>query len=437
MAAPPFAPAPRSSQKLVVGNTGAWQPLTRQSPLAMPCVSVERVKSSPRTCASGAVAAFLGVPVSQGEAAAINGSLVMPSGDFEPETGQSESLVAMLLAGRGTEAASGSQTAAALLRWALARLRVLSLRLPRNEVEEAATVLQADETVVSLSLQEAELLDQALRIQHAAEAARVRQTSEASAVLANQCVRFARGGALLSSLAVRAAAPVLELLERQPSLQVILEGHASLGESTELALRRAQVVLRHLASKGVATDRLTAVAAPAHKTAVAPCVTFEEWELLSEVLTFAPCSDALNNEAQEAVTWIAAELLEAPFVHVRVDGHCDSQPMWLGNEALADGRADRVARLLEKGSVSRARLRAMRRSIQGTDASPKAALRLAFLVAGAGPQVGASLRRSAAGLLESWGATWAPSLVPQLQLRPETAASRPGTAGGSSPAPMF
>jgi len=59
---------------------------------------------------------------------------------------------------------------------------------------------------------------------------------------------------------------------------------------------------------------------------------------------------------------VGAELLQVPCLVLAVEGHTDDAPMWLGNMALSEGRAERVVSYLQKLGVPRAQLETVARA---------------------------------------------------------------------------
>jgi len=81
-----------------------------------------------------------------------------------------------------------------------------------------------------------------------------------------------------------------------------------------------------------------------------------------DAICFAACSDALPASAPELLDGVGAELLQVPCLVLAVEGHTDDAPMWLGNMALSEGRAERVVSYLQKLGVPRAQLETVARA---------------------------------------------------------------------------
>jgi len=255
-------------------------------------------------------------------------------------------------------------------------------------------------------------------------------------------VRFARGSSLLSSLGVRPLERFLELFRARPNLQLSVEGLAEAGEARTLGLARAQAVGRHLERLGIPARRLLLVAG-ARQDAPLARVSVAGTLLPPSALSFSACSDALCPEAAAALEGPAGTLRAMPALLLAVEGHADSAPMWLGNAALAEGRANRVRAHLERLGVPKGQLEAaayadtaplvpevrgegsalnrrvelrVRRAetaerLRSTPFSEGSLRQLARLAAGAVLPRDDGLRRVAAEVLDSWGARWGPRVA--------------------------
>jgi len=444
-------------------------------------------------CASGAVAHLLGGQVRGVGGTPRHGKIVgSSSDDLDRCDAGSASLLAVL---RGESAfhiadvAPLSPPTGVLLGWAVSRLRRLAVELPPRQKEaEAERELarqkgDAERDLEKFSKAEDDLSAKMLALQEqigqsdAGGSNGMSGGSSAEGVLRESYVRFSKGGAMLSSLAARAVAGLVETMRRTPILAIVVEGRVAADENAELAGRRAQAVAKYLRSQGIAASRLSAVALdpPAPESATqSPCVTFSEAVLLApeDAVLFPACGDALVPEAKAALADAAAAMAEVPFLHLRVEGHTDAAPMWLGNMALSEGRANRVLNHLAELGVPKHRLTAagcgeerprdlgdefvkddgeegraadrrvvlqvlaaetaaaMRRSPPSGTHSAESLLPLALAASGLGPRLGPCLRHVAAGTLRNWGASWAGQLVKTAILAPE--GTRPSTAG---PAP--
>lgn len=87
-------------------------------------------------------------------------------------------------------------------------------------------------------------------------------------------VRFSRGGAMLTSFSLRPLAVVLEALGACPELALTVIGHARSDEDAGLALKRAEVSVKHLCSEGVGKDRLKVTVCGASESLAGSAVTF-------------------------------------------------------------------------------------------------------------------------------------------------------------------
>lgn len=443
--------------------------------------------SAGRRCASGAVAQLLGAQVRGVGTTPRHGKIIGSSfDDVDRCDAGSASLLAVL---RGDSAfhiadvAPLSPPTGVLLGWAVSRLRRLALQLPPRQKEaeaERELVRQksdAERDADSCSKMEADLSDKVLTLQdeigQTDTSNSIGTTAGVSAVgvLRESYVRFSKGGALLSSMASRALVALVECLRQKPSLSIVVEGRVAAEENAELATRRAQAVAKYLRSQGITSSRLSVIAfdAPAPESPIqSPCVTFSEAILLApeDALLFPACGDALTAEAKAVLSDVAALINAVPFLHLRVEGHTDSEPMWLGNMALSEGRAERVAGHLVQLGVPRDHLQTVgcgeerprdsgderakeeegrepdrRVIIQVLAAETSALMRnpphsagslaesllpLALVASGLGPQLGSCLRHVAAGALRAKGVNWASQLSKTAILAPEL--SRPSSA---------
>jgi len=276
-----------------------------------------------------------------------------------------------------------------LLEWALAQLRLLEVQArfrasPDVELEKgmkrelrfaekALEKLDASESKALRRLTDARRkLDDGRCWVIAAAASSASSSSSSSSSCAGSCVgastvRFSKGSALLSSLARRPLDTVIASLNDNPSSRVMVEGHTAPGEVEELASFRAAAVAKYFQSKGIASSRYAICACRPQELSDGPgpivgepCVRFSALAvsglLPREALLFVPCSDAVNEQAKDALQVVGEALREAPFVRLRIEGHTCSLPMWLGNRALADGRAQRVMACLEALGVPRSQL---------------------------------------------------------------------------------
>jgi len=255
---------------------------------------------------------------------------------------------------------------------------------------------------------------------------------------------------------------VTEALQHDPSLRLTASGSARADEESALAMKRAQAVVKHLCKQGVQENRICAVACndisdgpfdTSGSTYVPPStkearVTFARMEQLGPgPVHFQPCSDHLSEEAEERLESTAATLEALPGLRVRIEGHTDSLPMWMGNYALAQSRARRVSNFLvdmgarpeqldvvivgEKvplASNDTAEGRNANRRVEIRVLAPETEARFKYLartedlgvvmhqlvqvVAGCHSALGSSLRRAAAEILISLGAgSWTAQLA--------------------------
>lgn len=87
-------------------------------------------------------------------------------------------------------------------------------------------------------------------------------------------VRFSRGGAVLTSFSLRPLAVVLEALTATPDLGLTVIGHARVDEDAGLALKRAEVSVKHLCSKGIDDTRLKVAVCKVSGSMAGSAVTF-------------------------------------------------------------------------------------------------------------------------------------------------------------------
>jgi outer membrane protein OmpA-like peptidoglycan-associated protein len=243
-----------------------------------------------------------------------------------------------------------SPTVGHLLHWARTELRVLASQIPPCAAEQKR--LQAEESEASAGVQKGALkeqktLEQVFDAQSTMRAmsSRARPCTPASAA---PVVRFTRGSAVLSSLSLRPLSLVTEALQHDPSLRLTISGCVRDDEDSLLALKRAQVVAKHLCKQGVQENRICARAMDDSTIGVnEPQVTFARMEQIGPgPILFQPCSDLLSEEDQEKLQSTGAALEDLPGLRVRIEGHTDNLPMWMGNQALAQSRARKVYNFL-------------------------------------------------------------------------------------------
>lgn len=342
--------------------------------------------------------------------------------------------------------ALSSPTVGHLLHWARTELRVLACQIPPCAAEEKR--IQSEESEVADSVRRAALkeqkaLDRVFDAQNIMRAmsSRARPCTPASAA---PVVRFTRGSAVLSSLGLRPLGVVTEALQHDPSLRLTVSGFARADEDSSLALKRAQVVVKHLYKQGVQENRICATAFDEGVDDISnqneAQVTFARMEQIGPgPILFQPCSDFVSDDAEEKLESTAAALEALPGLRVRIEGHCDNLPMWMGNYALAQSRARRIYNVLlslgarpsqlemvvlaEKvplASNDTAEGRAANRRVEIRILVPETVAQLKYLartedlnvvmhqlvpvVAGCHVELGSSLRRAAAEVLASVGA---------------------------------
>jgi len=264
-------------------------------------------------------------------------------------------------------------------------------------------------------------------------------------------VHFSKGSCLLSSLGARPLAQVVDMLKAQSSLHVNIHGFALAEEVAALALNRALVVAKYLQRNGIAKQRLLATSCCQSASSRVPsmdeqpCATliFVKELLPKGSIVFAACSDALNADGKAVLEVVGAQLRDAPYARVSVEGHADSAPMWMGNQALSEGRAGRVATHLDHLGVPQNQLipvgfastcllvpelhsegNAANRRVElhilqqetaellrSMHPSEESFRRLTLLAAGLAVAPSVGLRHVAGEILASWGADWGPRLV--------------------------
>lgn len=255
------------------------------------------VRPLPRgSCAEGAAAQLLRSGTLQGNMPGASGagssvSLVRGSivcaGHDEPEPDFFGGL-GLLPALRGdgdfgiAEIASYSPPVGVLLTWALCQLRCLRAQLPprqgvpgfdaekrlqvaRSSAEVRAAQLAGEEEAACQQLLCALAAgvpaagsglgsgDLGVRAAHSGlgSADALQRGGAAEAV-----VTFAKGSALLSSLASRPLLPALSALREDPRLRISVEGTATAGEGAAVASRRSDAVAKYFTSQGVPPHRV-------------------------------------------------------------------------------------------------------------------------------------------------------------------------------------
>jgi outer membrane protein OmpA-like peptidoglycan-associated protein len=413
-----------------------------------------------RTAASAATAKMLRKKV-EVDAQEIWGSIVFPSRDAQGEV-QGDVHAAFWDEQAASDfnpetVALSSRTVGHLLHWARTELRVLASQLPPCAAEQKkvqAEELEAAESSQRAALKEQRALQRVLDAQSlmCAMSCRARPCTPASAA---PVVRFTRGSAVLSSLGLRPLGVVTEALQHDVRLRLTVSGFARADEDSSLALKRAQVVVKHLCKQGVQENRICAVACQdttdntsgdASGSVDGPSsgneaqVTFARMEQIGPgPILFQACSDNLSEEFQEKLESTAATLEALPGLRVRIEGHTDDLPMWMGNYALAQSRARRVCNFLvgmgsrpsqlEMVPLSEKVPLASNDTAEGRTANRRVEIRvlapeteaqfkylartedlsvvmhqLAPVVAGCHSALGSSLRRAAAEVLVSLGA---------------------------------
>eukprot|EP00746_Dinoflagellata_sp_MGD_P011783 gnl/MRDRNA2_/MRDRNA2_124847_c0_seq1.p1 gnl/MRDRNA2_/MRDRNA2_124847_c0~~gnl/MRDRNA2_/MRDRNA2_124847_c0_seq1.p1 ORF type:complete len:611 (+),score=126.30 gnl/MRDRNA2_/MRDRNA2_124847_c0_seq1:103-1935(+) len=242
-----------------------------------------------------------------------------------------------------------SPTVGQLLHWARTELRVLACQIPPCAAEQKK--MQSEESAAAdgvrrAALKEEKALERVFDAQNMmrATSSRARPSTPASAA---PVVRFARGSAVLSSLGLRPLSIVTEALQHDPSLRLTVSGCARADEDSLLGLKRAQVVVKHLCKQGVQENRICARAMDESIVQGDAQVTFARMEQIGPgPILFQPCSDLLSEEDEEKLQSTGAALEDLPGLRVRIEGHTDSFPMWMGNYALAQSRARRVYNFL-------------------------------------------------------------------------------------------
>eukprot|EP00747_Dinoflagellata_sp_TGD_P164751 gnl/TRDRNA2_/TRDRNA2_185111_c0_seq1.p1 gnl/TRDRNA2_/TRDRNA2_185111_c0~~gnl/TRDRNA2_/TRDRNA2_185111_c0_seq1.p1 ORF type:complete len:647 (-),score=114.48 gnl/TRDRNA2_/TRDRNA2_185111_c0_seq1:81-2021(-) len=423
------------------------------------------------SAAGAAVSRLLSAaPVRQADATPRYGSIVCGRQESEPRP-EVES-VGLLTLLRGTsgpglvEISSVSRPVGLLLDWALSQLRSLQRRLPLKAADaeaERALCRERDEASALASkfaAPEVEVAEEVCGLSRQMKAWEEKivagdddeadgQAGFTAELLEAALVRFSRGGALLSSLNVRPVTGVVEVLRRQPNLRLRVEGYVADGEPVDLAQKRADAVVRYLGSQGIAESRLEAAGVPGASESCVRFAVAQGLRLPPGVLRFAACSDSLGPDAVPALEGVARSLRDCPLLRICVEGHTDSAPMWLGNAALSESRADRVAKCLEELGVPAKQLEACGHSDRMPQASnkepegraanrrvelhvsegetvarvrtcgqaplvertPALLLQLAMLAAG-GPclRLAGASKRAATEVLVAWGVTWAREL---------------------------
>jgi outer membrane protein OmpA-like peptidoglycan-associated protein len=241
-----------------------------------------------------------------------------------------------------------SPVAGTLLRWVLSQLHDLRKQLPARTNEKQRERQKAESHLQKLVIQEDSLVTDVLAKQLESLPGHKCSQTDADRLLSETMVTFSRGSALMSSLSARRLAGMLEVLKRDRDVNVMILGCGGADEEKSLPLKRAHVVSKYLQSQGIAEERLSCAF-----TNGAPGVRFSNSEtaILQGIYNFAPCSDALRPEAAVFLGSVASFLKEIPFIRFSVEGHSDTDPMWLGNLALSEARADRVAGQLRKLGV--------------------------------------------------------------------------------------
>jgi outer membrane protein OmpA-like peptidoglycan-associated protein len=262
--------------------------------------------------------------------------------------------------GASSLVANLSAAAGALLRWSVSQLRMMKASMPAECGTREAQRRQ-EETQDSLRKfgeQEAYLLQKVLVALADTDGGRDRTSKDACTVqiVTETKIKFSKGGALMSSLAARPLAGILEVLKQQPDLVLNVLGCRREDEDETLALKRARLVVKYFHGQGIPVGRFAMLGIEGE-----PCVQFGIAEpiLLPDRITFGACSDALSPDAEAALESVAALSTQVPFLHISVAaGHADSSAGYsgVGNTALSQARAERVAAHLRALGMSGDRL---------------------------------------------------------------------------------